>query len=89
MQTRKRNFLTGSVAALVVASGLALGGRITWPEAHASAQPQTIVTTAAVTADQQSLAAVMTRKPRPAVAASSRAAAGFGGSVMAMPCVES
>ena len=59
MQTRRRNFMLGSVATLTVAAGLVLSGaRIDWPQAQAAgAQP--IVTTMPVTAEQKSVAAIM------------------------------
>ncbi len=57
MKTRRRNFMFGSVAALTLASGLALGGQATWSEAYASTQPPAIVAPAPVTAAQQALAA--------------------------------
>ena len=59
MQTRRRNFMLGSVATLTVAAGLVLGGaQIEWPQAQAAGNQQ-IVTTTPVTAEQKSVAAVM------------------------------
>ena len=58
MQTQRRNFMIGSVAALTVAAGLATGAQISWPQAYAAVQPPTAVV-APVTAEQQSVAAIM------------------------------
>lgn len=59
MQTRRRNFMLGSVATLTVAAGLVLGGaRIDWPNAQASSNQQ-LVTTMPVTAEQKSVAAIL------------------------------
>lgn len=59
MQTRRRNFMVGSVATLAVAGGLILGGtQLEWPQAHA-AGTQPVVVTAPITAEQKSLAAIM------------------------------
>lgn len=59
MQTRKRNILLGSAAALTLASGLALGGELRWPTAYASTQPTAIVAPAPVTAAQERVVAAM------------------------------
>ncbi|MEZ4729328.1 MAG: trypsin-like peptidase domain-containing protein [Caldilineaceae bacterium] len=59
MQSRRRNFMLGSVATLTVAAGLAVGGaRLEWPEAQAAGTQPAIVVAAPVTAAQQSVAAV-------------------------------
>ncbi len=59
MQTRRRNFMIGSVAAITLAAGLATGAQISWPQAYAAQIQPPIAVVAPVTAAQQSVAAIM------------------------------
>ncbi|MEZ4862396.1 MAG: trypsin-like peptidase domain-containing protein [Caldilineaceae bacterium] len=58
MQSRRRNFMIGSAAALTLAAGLATGAHVTWTDAYASSQPQAVVENTTVTAAQQQVAAI-------------------------------
>lgn len=59
MRTQRRNFVLGAIAALIVAGGLALGTYGNWPQAYAATTQPAPIVVAPVTAEQQSVAAIM------------------------------
>jgi 2-alkenal reductase len=59
MSTKRRNIVLGAIVALLLAAGLALGAYGGWPQAYAAVTQPHPVAAAPVTAEQQSVAAMM------------------------------